>query len=67
MPVSSLEQDISCRNEMGEHFRLVFEKLEDPVFTLSDCLRLVCLYSLRYETNRGNRVRSTHVHRRLMC
>jgi vacuolar protein sorting-associated protein 45 len=47
--VSQLEQDLACREAEGEHRRQVTELLASQRVTPSDKLRLVMLYSLRYE------------------
>lgn len=47
--VSQLEQDMACREAESEHRRNLMEMLSSRKVTSSDKLRLVMLYSLRYE------------------
>ena len=42
---------------MADHFVGVSALFQDAAFEVYDCLRVVMLYALRYETSRGNRVR----------
>lgn len=49
LQVSQLEQDIACREAESEHRKSVMELLANRKVTASDKLRLVMLYSLRYE------------------
>jgi vacuolar protein sorting-associated protein 45 len=49
LDVSQLEQDLACREAEGEHRQRVLSLLDSPRVTSSDKLRLVMLYSLRYE------------------
>jgi vacuolar protein sorting-associated protein 45 len=49
LQVSQLEQDIACREAESDHRRQVNECLADSKITPSDKLRLVMLFSLRYE------------------
>lgn len=49
LEVSQLEQDLACREAESEHRRLIMQLLAKPNVTKSDKLRLVMLYSLRYE------------------
>lgn len=49
LQVSQLEQDIACREAESDHRREVTDMLRDKKVTASDKLRLVMLYSLRYE------------------
>lgn len=49
LKVSQLEQDMACREAEGEHRKEVNDMLANPKVTASDKLRLVMLYSLRYE------------------
>lgn len=49
LEVSQLEQDIACREAEGEHRREILQLLNKNNVTPSDKLRLVMLYSLRYE------------------
>lgn len=49
LEVSQLEQDIACREAEGEHRRQIMQFLKKNNVTPSDKLRLVMLYSLRYE------------------
>lgn len=49
LEVSQLEQDLACREAEADHRAQVMEILSKPNVTQSDKLRLVMLYSLRYE------------------
>lgn len=49
LAVSQLEQDMTCREAEGEHRKQVLEMLRNRKVTPSDKLRLVMLFSLRYE------------------
>lgn len=49
LEVSQLEQDIACREAESEHHAEIMKLLTHPKVTKSDKLRLVLLYSLRYE------------------
>jgi vacuolar protein sorting-associated protein 45 len=49
LEVSQLEQDLACREAEGEHRRRLLDALANPKVAQSDKLRLVMLYSLRYE------------------
>lgn len=49
LEVSQLEQDIACREAEAEHRREIMQLLKQNNVTPSDKLRLVMLYSLRYE------------------
>lgn len=49
LQVSQLEQDIACREAESDHRRDVMDMLRNKQVTPSDKLRLVMLYSLRYE------------------
>lgn len=47
--VSQLEQDMACREAENDHRRRVMECLGNSRMTNSDKIRLVMIYSLRYE------------------
>ncbi|PXF47576.1 Vacuolar protein sorting-associated protein 45 [Gracilariopsis chorda] len=49
LEVSQLEQDLACREAEGDHRKQIMELLKEANVSLSDKLRLVMLYSLRYE------------------
>lgn len=49
LEVSQLEQDLACRESEGDHRKQIMELLKKPNVGLSDKLRLVMLYGLRYE------------------
>lgn len=49
LEVSQLEQDLACREAESEHRKQVMDMLKMNNVTLSDKLRLVMLYALRYE------------------
>lgn len=49
LEVSQLEQDIACRQAEADHRAQVMDMLGQSNVTQSDKLRLVMLYSLRYE------------------
>lgn len=54
LEVSELEQDLACREAEAEHRAQIMDIIKKPNVTGSDKLRLVMLYSLRYEaTNDG--------------
>jgi vacuolar protein sorting-associated protein 45 len=55
LQVSQLEQEMACREAEGEHRKNVMELLANRKVTPSDKLRLVMLYSLRYEESAGIR------------
>lgn len=65
LDVSQLEQDIACREAEAEHRRQVMELLSKPNVSKSDKLRLVMLYSLRYEgaNDRGLPMMKDALHR----
>lgn len=48
LEVSSLEQEIACREAKNEHFAQVSEFLQNSRVSNMDKLRLVLLFSLRY-------------------
>lgn len=49
LEVSELEQDISCRADHSNQLQRVKKLISDDRVSLKDALRLVILYSLRYE------------------
>lgn len=55
LAVSQLEQDVACREAEGEHRKQVMEMLGRRRVSPSDKLRLVMLYSLRYEQSQNIR------------
>lgn len=50
MEVSRLEQEIAAKENKGEHFKSLMEILNQP-YDKFDKLRLVLLFSLKYETD----------------
>lgn len=58
MAVSELEQDLACHDSQSDQFRNICALIEDPSIDSVDALRLVMLFALRYETNRGTKVRA---------
>ena len=56
MNVSELEQDLACRDSQSDQFRGICAQIEDPAVDSVDALRLVMLFALRYETNRGTKI-----------
>lgn len=52
LEVSQIEQDLACREAESEHRRLILELLAKKSVNNSDKLRLVMLYSLRYERSK---------------
>jgi vacuolar protein sorting-associated protein 45 len=56
MAVSELEQDLACHDSQSDQFRNICALIEDPAVDSVDALRLVMLFALRYETNRGTKV-----------
>ncbi len=58
MNVSELEQDLACRDSQSDQFRNICTQIEDPDVDSVDALRLVMLFALRYETNKGTKVRA---------
>lgn len=65
MEVSELEQDIVCgtAKESG-HAASIGGLLDNPSVTKIDALRLVMLYTLRYERSRSSSVRHVTDHAR---
>lgn len=53
LEVSQLEQDLACREAETEHRKKVMELLSMKSVSLSDKLRVVILYSLRYEQSKS--------------
>eukprot|EP00927_Polykrikos_kofoidii_P028644 TRINITY_DN24961_c0_g1_i1.p1 TRINITY_DN24961_c0_g1~~TRINITY_DN24961_c0_g1_i1.p1 ORF type:complete len:588 (-),score=109.07 TRINITY_DN24961_c0_g1_i1:645-2408(-) len=49
-----LEQELACTENQKEHFRELMEELRSSNVTNMERLRLVMLYSLRYESNRAS-------------
>ena len=58
MNVSEVEQDIATHDEQSSQFRNICTLIDDPTVGAVDALRLVMLFALRYETNRGTKVRT---------
>jgi vacuolar protein sorting-associated protein 45 len=56
MNVSEVEQDVASKDDQSSQLRRIIELIEDPTVGAVDALRLVMLFALRYETNRGSRV-----------
>jgi len=51
LSVSELEQDIACSENRNEHYRQITDLIRDPRYANIDKLKLVLLYSLRYEND----------------
>jgi vacuolar protein sorting-associated protein 45 len=49
MRISELEQELACNSDHGTAMDMLLQILDDPRITFQDKLRLVLLYSLRYE------------------
>eukprot|EP00172_Hildenbrandia_rubra_P001813 Plantae.Rhodophyta-Hildenbrandia_rubra.ctg24232.p1 GENE.Plantae.Rhodophyta-Hildenbrandia_rubra.ctg24232~~Plantae.Rhodophyta-Hildenbrandia_rubra.ctg24232.p1 ORF type:complete len:643 (+),score=92.22 Plantae.Rhodophyta-Hildenbrandia_rubra.ctg24232:116-2044(+) len=56
LEVSQLEQDLACREAESEHRGQVLRMLANKRILLTDKLKLVLLYSLRYEQTPNNAV-----------
>jgi len=54
MEASQLEQDLACSENRQEHYRLLSEMIRGRSITNMERLRLVLLYSLRYEHDHSN-------------
>eukprot|EP01091_Cochliopodium_minus_P019833 TRINITY_DN8460_c0_g1_i1.p1 TRINITY_DN8460_c0_g1~~TRINITY_DN8460_c0_g1_i1.p1 ORF type:complete len:555 (+),score=171.56 TRINITY_DN8460_c0_g1_i1:38-1702(+) len=54
MDVSEVEQELACNNAHGSAYEKVSALIKDPSITDKDKLKLVILYSLRYETYGSN-------------
>lgn len=52
LEVSQVEQDLACREAESEHRKQILELLARKAVSNSDKLRLVMLYSLRYEQSK---------------
>lgn len=57
MEMSELEQELACTESLTEAFNKVETLVEDPKVSWEDKLRLVLLYSLRYELEGEREVR----------
>ncbi|CAD7944648.1 unnamed protein product [Amoebophrya sp. A25] len=53
LDVSQIEQDLACTDAKSAHFDQVLQKLRSPDVNNMERLRLVLLFSLRYENERG--------------
>jgi vacuolar protein sorting-associated protein 45 len=51
MEVSRVEQELSSKENKSEHFKMVWEILNNGSVHQYEKLRLVLLYSLRYEND----------------
>jgi vacuolar protein sorting-associated protein 45 len=57
MEMSELEQELACTESLTEAFNKVETLVEDPKVSWEDKLRLVLLYSLRYELEGEREIR----------
>ena len=51
MDVSRIEQEISCKDNKSEAFKIVWEVLKNDKVHVYEKLRLVLIYALRYEND----------------
>lgn len=58
MDVSALEQSIACTSDQGAHYKEVVSFLANPDVDDAAVLRLVLLFSLRYEGSGDSQVRA---------
>eukprot|EP01064_Diplonema_japonicum_P004462 TRINITY_DN1290_c2_g6_i1.p1 TRINITY_DN1290_c2_g6~~TRINITY_DN1290_c2_g6_i1.p1 ORF type:complete len:583 (+),score=112.28 TRINITY_DN1290_c2_g6_i1:58-1749(+) len=54
LEVSSLEQDMVCSNTHKEHVERLYSLLDDERIAVTDLLRLVLLYTIRWEKSKDN-------------
>jgi vacuolar protein sorting-associated protein 45 len=53
MSVSEVEQDMACQDDPSTHLEMCLRLIDDPLVQFFEKLRLVLIYSLRYENNRN--------------
>ncbi|KAJ3436652.1 vacuolar protein sorting-associated protein [Anaeramoeba flamelloides] len=54
--VSELEQSLAVNETHKKHLQEILECIQNTKITVTDCLRLACLYALRYEKHSSNSI-----------